>query len=82
MTKRQNQIVTIINIERLRNSVYGNPKINILMQDENGKYLQGKTATDAACAYIFGYSSIGHKYNIEYHYTQNNNLIITYAKEE
>ena len=75
------KIVTIRNIEYLHNSIYGNPKIKLLMQDENGEYLQGKTATDTACAYIFGYSIIGRKYAIEYHYTKNNNIIITRAKE-
>ena len=75
------KIMTIGNIEYLHNSYYGNPKIELLMQDENGEYLQGKTATDAACAYMFGYSSIGRKYKIEYHYTRNNNIITTRAKE-
>ena len=73
--------IVILDLERLHNSIYGNPKIKLLMQDENGEYLQGKTATDTACAYIFGYSSIGRKYVIEYHYTRNNNIIITRAKE-
>ena len=75
------KIMLIEDIDYMHNSIYGNPKIKLLMQDENGEYLQGKTATDAACAYIFGYSSIGRKYKIEYHYTKNNNIIITRAKE-
>lgn len=79
--KNYKKIVTIKDIEYLHNSVYGNPKIKFLMQNENGEYLQGKTATDAACAYMFGHSSIGRKYEIEYHYTRNNNIIITRAKE-
>ena len=79
--KNYTKIMIIGNIDHLHNSIYGNPKIKLLMQDENGEYLQGKTATDAACAYIFGYSSIGRKYKIEYHYTKNNNIIITRAKE-
>ena len=75
------KILSIEDIDYLHNSIYGNPKIKLLMQDENGEYLQGKTAADAACAYLFGYSSIGRKYKIEYHYTKNNNIIITRAKE-
>jgi hypothetical protein len=79
--KNYKKIVTIKDIDYLHNSIYGNPKIKVLMQDENGEYLQAKTADNAACAYIFGYSSIGRKYKIEYHYTRNNNIIITRAKE-
>ena len=73
--------IVILDLERKHNSVNGNPTWRIFAEDENGDYIRGKTASDAACAYNLGYYSIGRKYAIEYHYTKNNNIIITRAKE-
>ena len=73
--------ITILDLERLHNSVNGNPKWRIFAEDENGEIVRGETASDAACAYNLGYYSTGRKYKIEYHYTKNNNIIITRAKE-
>lgn len=69
----------IVKIERLKNSVYGNPAYKMLVEDETGKQYEGRTASDAAIAYKLSTSDINQIYNIQYHYTKNNNIIFDYA---
>lgn len=73
--------ITIVCLERLHNSVNGNPKWYIFAEDENGETLMCETASDAACAYNLGYSSVGRKYAIEYHYTKKGARKITQCDE-
>ena len=73
--------ITILDLERLHNSINGNPKWRIFAEDENGEIVRGETASDAACAYNLGYYSIGRKYAIEYHYTKNGTRKITQCDE-
>ena len=40
--------ITILDLERLHNSVNGNPKWRIFAEDENGEIVRGETASDAA----------------------------------
>lgn len=69
----------IISISRENNSIYGNPKWSVLLEDKNGNLTNAKTATNASVGYFLGYSSEGKTYNITGHYTKNNNFIIDYA---
>ena len=73
--------IIILDLERKHNSVNGNPTWRIFAGDENGDYVRGETASDAACAYNLGYYSIGRKYAIEYHYTKNGTRKITQCDE-
>lgn len=69
----------IVKIERLKNSVYGNPTYKLLVEDESGKQYEGRTASDASIAYKLSTSDINQIYNIQYHYTKNDNIIFDYA---
>ena len=68
----------IVKIERLKNSVYGNPAYRMLVEDETGKQYEGRTASDATIAYGLSTSDINQIYNLQYHYTINNNIIFDY----
>lgn len=74
----------ILTIERLNNSIYGNPRYRLTVEDENGEILTGKTATNAALGYYVDYNWKGGKKVISYHYTKGGNLIfnrLTMSKE-
>ena len=68
-------IGTLVKLERLNNSVWGNPRYLATIKDEGGGYFYAKTATDASCAY-----SIGNYYDkkklFHYHITKAGNNII------
>lgn len=68
----------IVKIERINSSCNGNPAYKMLVEDENGKQYEGRTASDAAIAYKLSNSDINQIYNISYHYTINNNIIFDY----
>ena len=70
----------ITNIEKLNNSIYGNPKRKIYAIDENGNEYIGNTKTNGAIGYLIDYYSINRKYIFNFHYTNNGNLIFDYAK--
>lgn len=65
---------TLIKLERLNNSVCGNPRYLATIKDEGGGYFYAKTANDASCAY-----SIGNYYDkkrlFHYHIKAGNNII-------
>lgn len=69
--------------ERLNCSCYGNPRYYGVFTNESGEMLVGKTATNAACAYVFlNYRNAPRK--VTYHITRNGNIIfdfITILKE-
>lgn len=63
-------------IERLNNSIYGNPRFEVVLENEKGETLKAKTKSDAS----INYYGIEHKKNktieFAYHFTKNNNLIL------
>lgn len=70
----------IVKIERINSSCNGNPAYKMLVEDENGKQYEGRTASDAAIAYKLSTSDIKQIYNIQYHYTKNDNIIFDKAR--
>lgn len=68
-------IGTIIKLERLNNSVCGNPRYRVTIKDESCFYFYAKTASDASCGY-----SIDNYYDkkklFHYHITKVGNNII------
>lgn len=68
----------IVKIERINSSCNGNPAYKMLVEDENGKQYEGRTASDASIAYALSTSDINQIYNLQYHYTINNNIIFDY----
>lgn len=69
----------IVKIERINSSCNGNPAYNMVAEDENGKQYEGRTASDASIAYKLSTSDINQIYNIQYHYTKNDNIIFDYV---
>lgn len=69
----------IVKIERINNSCNGNPAHKMIVEDENGKQYEGRTASDAVIAYKLSTSDINQIYNIQYHYTKNDNIIFDYV---
>lgn len=67
----------LIRYERRNSSQYGNPKFYGVFQNEEGKTLEGTTATDADCAYGFlNYQE--NERTVTYHITRTGNCIIDY----
>lgn len=65
----------IINLERLNNSVYGNPRYQVTIKDESGFYFYAKTASNASCGYSID-NYYGKKMLFHYHITKTGNNII------
>lgn len=61
--------------ESLKNSYYGNPRYYAHFSNDSGEELEGKTASNAACAYGF-LNYITHPRTVTYHYTRKGNVII------
>lgn len=63
-------------VERLKNSIYGNPKFKIILENEKDETLVAKTKSNATISYC----GIEYKENkvieFAYHFTKNNNLIL------
>lgn len=82
--KRKEFIGKLSYYEKLNCSCYGNPRYYGIFTNERGETLVGKTATNAACAYVFlNYQNAPRK--VTYHITRNGNIIfdfITVLKEE
>lgn len=82
--KRKEFIGKLSYCERLNCSCYGNPRYYGVFTSESGERLEGKTATNAACAYSFlNYRNAPRK--VTYHITRNGNIIfdfITILEEE
>jgi len=64
---------------RLSASSYGNPRYFAHFTNERGEELEGKTASNAACAYGF-LNDITQLRSITYHYTRKGNVIIDYVQ--
>ena len=79
MAKSINQKLKLINYERLKNSIYGNPKYLCFFENENGEIIKGKTATNSSVAYcITGFLNEFKVFST--HFTNSGNLIIDYVK--
>lgn len=67
----------LINIERLDNSINGNPKFKFII-NENGYLISGKTATDGFLAYHN--LKEGDKVILEYHFSRRHLIFTNGAK--
>lgn len=72
----------VLDVDRLRNSVYGNPKWEIIAEDENGELYRGVTADNAAIGYQLSGYAVGHKYKFSFHYTRSGKLIFDRMSDE
>lgn len=68
-------IGTIVYMERLNDSVCGDPRYKVTVKDEDGCYFYAKTARSASCAYALG-CYYGEKSIFHYHITKAANIII------
>lgn len=68
-------IGTVIKLERLNNSVWGNPRYSVTIKDESGFNFYAKTASDASCGYSIA-NYYGKKKLFHYHITKAGNNII------
>lgn len=68
-------IGTIVYMERLNNSVSGNPRYKVTVKDEDGCYFYAKTASGASCGYALD-CYYGEKSIFLYHITKAANIII------
>lgn len=78
--KKEKAQATVTKIERLKNSVYGNPAWQVWFETESDLFA-GRTAPNSISAYAIGSYSVGRNYEITYHYTAKGNLHIDYVKE-
>lgn len=77
--RQYREILTVLHVEHLKPSMYGNPKQALLL-DYHGVYrFKGVTATNAVCGYY--QFKTGEKYRFTYHYTAKGNVIIDYFEE-
>lgn len=65
----------ILKVEKLNNSIYGNPCRRLITQTEDGKTLVGKTATNAALGWEVSWTWEGDWKVLAYHFTKNGNCI-------
>lgn len=65
----------ILKIKKLSNSIYGNPCYRLIVEDENGEILTGKTAANAMIGYEVTDTWEGEKKVFTYHYTKSGSRI-------
>ena len=65
----------ILKIEKLNNSIYGNPCRRIIAETEDNKILVGKTATNSVLGWEVSYTWEGDWKVLAYHFTKNGNCI-------
>ena len=65
----------IIRIERLNNSVNGNPRFRVTVEQKDNKSIIGKTSTDSMFAYNM--PEVGDIVPVSYRVTRQNNIIFT-----
>lgn len=71
---------TIIALERMNNSYYGNPAWRVVFKDDEENIKIGRTAPNSGSAYAIDTYSIMRKYEITYHFTKGGSLYIDYVK--
>lgn len=72
--KRYEFVGKLIDYDHLNCSIYGNPRYQGTFEGENGIWLTGKTASNAACAYSF-LNSPDKERKVFYHITRDGNVI-------
>lgn len=65
----------ILKVEKLNNSIYGNPCRRLITETEDGKILIGKTATNAVLGYEVSWTWEGDWKVLAYHFTKSGNCI-------
>lgn len=79
--KKFKLVATIKSVKHLKNSLAGNPRYSLLIEDENGKIHEAKTVVNASIAYRIYSRMEDKKYNFTLHYTPNYNLILSDFEE-
>lgn len=73
---RKSMIIgTLIELERLNNSVWGSPRYRVIIKDECGGYFYAKTSSNESCCYSIS-NYYGKKRVFYYHSTKVGNNII------
>lgn len=81
--KKQIKQFKIIDIERGNNSYYGNPSYYLALVDEDNNIRFAKTKSNASIAYAIDNTWLNTKKFLQYHITQNGNMIVDkYSKSE
>lgn len=76
MSKTITILAEIIRIERLNNSVNGNPRYRVTIeQQDNKNSIMGKTSTDSMFAYNM--PEVGDIVPVSYRVTRQNNIVFT-----
>lgn len=65
----------ILKVEKLNNSIYGNPCRRLITETEDSKVLIGKTATNAALGYEVSWTWEGDWKVLAYHFTKSGKCI-------
>ena len=65
----------ILKVEKLNNSYYGNPSYRLVVANEYGDVLVGKTATNAVLGYEVSWTWEGEWKVLAYHFTKNGNCV-------
>lgn len=74
MAKKQNTTGMLLRVEKLKSSVYGNPRYSVVFHDYvTGEVLFGKTKSDAMFAYNMPSPEM--ECNIIWHTTKNGNIV-------
>lgn len=76
MNATKSKTVKVIRVDRLRNSLYGNPRFEITFID-GGETLRGKTESNASFAYSITGSVVGKRVKIAYKKDKKSNVKIT-----
>ena len=70
----------ILDIIRLNNSKYGNPRYHIIGKDYKGNIISGKTLSDSSLGYACGSHWKGKHVKLDYHKTKKGNIIFDRIK--
>ena len=65
----------ILKVEKLKNSIYGNPCRRLITGTEDGRILVGKTATNSALGWEVSWTWEGEWKVLACHFTKNGNCI-------
>lgn len=79
--KAMKENATILTVERLKNTIWGNPRWLVVFKEDNGVTRIGKTANDSMASYQIDTYSVDRRYEITYHITDKFNLYIDFLKE-
>ena len=75
--------VKVIDINRRRNSVNGNPRYDVTLCDDNAcKMYFATTQSDAMCGYAIHSGMIGKRLDVTIHFTAKGTPIIEYINNE